>query len=105
MFDDEEQLDPSFQAPNPRPLYPMNTPRITPLPPSAVHGIGAVWHIGSFLFFKEPGGCGMGAWGHEGVSVSKVVRSGAARVSFVDIWWMTMLVIVLNCPVKGKREE
>ena len=47
----------------------------------------------------------MGAWGHEGVSVSKGVRSGAARVSFVDIWWMTMLVIVFNCPLRGKREE
>ena len=47
----------------------------------------------------------MGARDHEGVSVSKGVRRGAARVSFVDMWWMTMLVIVLNCPVKKKREE
>ena len=84
MFGDDEQLDPSLQAPKPRPPYPMNTPRMTPLS-SAVHGISAGWHIGSFLLFKEPEGCGMGAWGHEGASVSKGVRSGAARVSFVDM--------------------
>ena len=43
MFGDNKQLDPSLQAPKPRPLYPINTPRIIP-PPStvlALYGISA----------------------------------------------------------------
>ena len=45
----------------------------------AVRGISAEWHVGSFLLFKERGGCCMGTWGHERCICFEGNSKGAMR--------------------------